>query len=437
MRRRLFPTILKGRDYVIIMVNSHINAALIPVFVIVICLLLAQHPAASQDRNSDMLATASTRVPNFLSQTGIGSKLQPGKIFPGSTDIVVKKNYGKPKTFVINSIVGISTIAGIGANLGINTFTDFDELTAINSNNSFRLPVKSESTMNGQMIPVAVPPAKSRLWIVAGGHAAIWAGTFVALNRAWYRDYPRSSFHFFDDRKEWKQMDKAGHVWTAYQLSRHSAESWKWAGMSDRQSAWLGGASAFAFQSIVEILDGFSDEWGFSIGDMEANLAGSAGFIAQQLLFQQQVVQVKFGYDPYNYEQLLKPRRDKLFGASLPEQLLKDYNSQRYWLSVNLNSLAQNSKLPAWLNLAIGYSADGLFGANSNLWTDDAGNRFDRSDISRVRRFYLSPDVDLTKIKTKSKLLKSVLFVVNMIKIPAPAIEYNSNGKFRIHALLF
>ncbi|HTF31320.1 MAG TPA: hypothetical protein VK625_20830, partial [Flavitalea sp.] len=41
---------------------------------------------------------------------------------------------------------------------------------------------------------------KSRRWIVAGGHAVTWAGTFMALNNAWYRDYPRSGFHFFDDR---------------------------------------------------------------------------------------------------------------------------------------------------------------------------------------------------------------------------------------------
>jgi len=294
-----------------------------------------------------------------------------------------------------------------------------------------------QSKHNQTLYPVPSPDDKSRLWVVAGGHAAIWAGTFIALNHAWYKDYPKAPFHLFDDRLEWNQMDKAGHVWTSYQLSRHSAASWKWAGMSDRQSAWFGGASAFAYQSIIEILDGFSEEWGFSIGDMEANLIGSAGYVVQQLLLKEQIFQVKFGYYPYDYPDDLKPRRDELFGTSLPEQLLKDYNSQRYWLSANLKSLSGSSKLPAWLNFAFGYSSDGLYGAESNVWTDDQGNYFDRTDIRRVRRFYLSPDVDLTKIKTKSKFLRSVFFIVNMIKIPAPAIEYNTNGKLKFHPLLF
>ena len=278
---------------------------------------------------------------------------------------------------------------------------------------------------------------KSRRWIVAGGHAVTWAGTFMALNNAWYRDYPRSGFHFFDDRKEWNQMDKLGHIWTSYQLSRHSAATWQWSGYNSTQSAWLGGASAFAFQSIIEILDGFSDEWGFSIGDMEANLMGSAGFVAQELLFKSQIVQIKLGYKPYDYPPDLKSRRDKLFGSSLPEQILKDYNSQRYWLTANIKSIFPSLSFPGWLNIAAGYSSDGLYGGRENVWNDSQGNYFDRRDIRRIRRFYISPDIDFTKIKTNNKLLRSVFFVLNIIKIPAPAIEYNTTRKFRLHALLF
>ncbi|RYZ35250.1 MAG: DUF2279 domain-containing protein, partial [Sphingobacteriales bacterium] len=254
---------------------------------------------------------------------------------------------------------------------------------------------------------------------------------------AWYKDYPKSSFHFFDDRREWSQMDKAGHVWTAYQLSRISAETWKWGGLSNRKAAWLGGASAFAFQSVIEILDGFSAEWGFSVGDMEANLIGSAGFVAQELLFRDQIVQVKLGYKPYDYSPELRTRRDQLFGTSLQEQILKDYNGQRYWLSGNVSKLAPGFGLPPWLNIAIGYGADGMLGGHDNTWTDKQGNFFDRRDIRRTRRFYIAPDIDLTKIKTNSKLLRSVFFLLNSVKIPAPTIEYNSSGRFKLHAIMF
>jgi predicted lipoprotein DUF2279 len=351
--------------------------------------------------------------------------------------------------YVISKVISLRTRSNNrhGSKKAIVIFTLFF-LTCLVTANANNLKVNDGDPNADRMLFVPLSPVdslpfknnhhhSSRLWLVAGGHAALWAGTFVALNSAWYRDYPKSSFHFFDDRKEWKQMDKAGHVWTAYQLSRHSGEAWRWAGFDERKSAWLGGAGGFAFQSIVEILDGFSDQWGFSPGDMEANLIGSAGYVAQQLLFKNQVLQVKLGYKPYDYPNDLRPRRNELFGTSLPEQLLKDYNSQRYWLSANIKSVAGGTGLPRWLNIAIGYSADGIFGGHSNTWTDKQGNYFDRNDIKRVRHFYLSPDIDLTKIKTRSKLLRSVLFITNMIKIPAPAIEYNTRGKIRFHAFMF
>jgi hypothetical protein len=56
---------------------------------------------------------------------------------------------------------------------------------------------------------------------------------------------------------------------------------------------------------------------------------------------------------------------------------------------------------------------------------------------ARYRQFYLSMDVDLTRIKTKSKVLKGIFSVVNFIKIPFPALEYNSLGQVKFHFLYF
>jgi hypothetical protein len=281
-------------------------------------------------------------------------------------------------------------------------------------------------------------PSPRRKWLVAGTHAALWGGSYLALNQAWYADYPRGKFHFFNDNKEWMQMDKSGHVWTAYQMSRHSAELWRWSGFEDNTSAWLGGISGIAYQSIIEIQDGFSTEWGFSWGDMAANIAGSAAYTAQELLWKEQRIQVKMSYWPYDYATPeLTTRRNQLFGKSTSERLLKDYNSQTYWLSVNVHSFLPDSKWPAWLNMAAGYSADGMLGGTENKWVDKEGTTHTRFDISRTRRLYLSPDIDLTKIKTRSKFLRATFFVLNMIKIPAPTLELNSKGKLRGHILYF
>ena len=278
---------------------------------------------------------------------------------------------------------------------------------------------------------------KKRLWIVTGANAALIGGSLIALNDAWYKDYPKTSFHFFDDNEEWLQMDKLGHVWTTYNVSRVAKNMWSWTGMKEKNAVILGGVTAVTYQSVVEVLDGFSSQWGFSWGDMGSNVLGAGAYVSQQLLWKDQRIQIKMSYWPYRYENSLLARRDQIFGSSLPERILKDYNSQTYWISANLQSFFPKANLPKWFCLSLGYGADGMLGARSNKWTDKQGNDFDRSDIIRTRKWFLSADVDLTKIKTKSKFLKTAFSILNMVKIPAPAIELNSQGKLKFHVLYF
>ena len=44
------------------------------------------------------------------------------------------------------------------------------------------------------------------------------------------------------------------------------------------------------------------------------------------------------------------------------------------------------------------------------------------------RQYYLSLDIDLTKIKTRSKFVRTLGFVANSIKIPAPALQISRKG---------
>lgn len=90
------------------------------------------------------------------------------------------------------------------------------------------------------------------------------------------------------------------------------------------------------------------------------------------------------------------------------------------------------SKLPRWLNIAIGYGAKGMYGGRINQWIDKEGIAFDYSEIKRVRLFYLSPDIDLTRISTQSKFLKTMFFILNFVKIPAPALQLSSDGSMRV-----
>jgi hypothetical protein len=290
-----------------------------------------------------------------------------------------------------------------------------------------------QSTGSGQISK----PDKKRIWIVGGSQAALWTGSFMALNKAWYADYPKESFHFFNDWDEWQQMDKVGHAWSSYQLSRLSGDMWRWTGIKDKKAIWLGGISGVAYLSIIEILDGFSAEWGFSTGDMLMNIAGAGLYVSQELGWKEQRIQLKMSYYPYSYDPQDKDRALDLFGESTAEKILKDYNAQTYWLSANIHSFFPDSRIPRWLNLSLGYNARVMLGGTENIWTDEAGNTIDRTEVERYRRFFLSVDVDLTRIRTRSKFLRSVFSVVNMVKVPAPALEWDSRGNFRGHLFYF
>ena len=279
---------------------------------------------------------------------------------------------------------------------------------------------------------------KKRVRLVTVVNIVGYTAILAYLNQAWYANYPRSPFHFFNDNAEWLQVDKVGHMYSAYIESRASAELWRWAGVSRNKRIWLGGLSGVAYQSIIEILDGFSAEWGFSWGDFAANVVGSGIFIGQEFAWDDQRIKIKFSSHRINYvNPQLEKRADEIFGSSTAQRYLKDYNAQTYWASVNLKSFFPKSKLPPWLAVAFGYGADGMFGATENVGYDAEGNiNFYRPDIKRYRQWYFAPDVDFTKIKTNSKAIRFLLTVLSAFKFPTPALEF-SNGKFKVVAIHF
>lgn len=274
-------------------------------------------------------------------------------------------------------------------------------------------------------------------WVVAANIAG-YGGIMTGLYAAWYSNYETTGFHAFDDSREWLQMDKVGHVYSAYAESMGSMELWRWTGIDRKKRIWLGGMSGAVYQTVIEVLDGFSEGWGWSWADFGANILGSGTLVAQELAWDEQRIKLKFSFHTKSYgDPQLEQRSDVLFGKSTAERLLKDYNGQTYWASVNLKSFFKKSNLPSWLSVALGYGAEGMFGGTENIGKDDQGNIvFSRPDIKRYRQWYLAPDVDLAKIKTKKKGIKVLLTVLNVLKFPAPALEF-SRGRLKFRVLHF
>jgi hypothetical protein len=252
-----------------------------------------------------------------------------------------------------------------------------------------------------------------------------YTSAWIGLNELWYKNYPHSSFHFFNDNAEWNQMDKFGHAMTAFQESRLSVDVLKWSGVPEKKAIIYGSLTGFILQSPIEIFDGYSAQYGASVGDLAANATGSALVLGQYLLWNDLRIQMKYSFHQTQYAKL----RPNVLGAHLSEQLLKDYNGQTYWFCGNIYSfLKKESKFPKWLNLALGYGSEGMVYAETK---NNVGKGY-----HSYRQFYLSLDIDLTKIKTRSSFLKKVFYTVNLIHLPAPALEFNKNG-LKVHPIYF
>jgi hypothetical protein len=287
--------------------------------------------------------------------------------------------------------------------------------------------LKAQSKFESFLTPADTLNKKRQNTVIVT-EATLASVTLIGLNQLWYADYAQSNFHFINDNNEWLQMDKVGHMYSAYHLGRFGAEMLNWSGASQKKQLIYGAGLGFAFLTAVEVLDGYSSEWGASSGDLIANATGTALYVSQELLWKEQRITPKFSFHTTKYANL----RPEVLGTSLNEQLLKDYNGQTYWLSVNLHSFAKESKIPKWLNVAFGYGADGML--TGNLQND---NPISVQNSDRFRQIYLSFDVNLTKIETKSHFLKTIFSVFNTLKIPAPTLEYSANKGLKAYAFYF
>ena len=276
---------------------------------------------------------------------------------------------------------------------------------------------------NGLDIDLASTVDKKKRNILLISEAAIYTGALVTLNQLWYADYPRSSFHFINDNAEWLQMDKLGHMTVSYYWGVAGIKAYKWVGMKRKNAIWYGGLTGTFFLTAIEVLDGQSAEWGASSGDLLANTTGSLLAIAQALKWNEQRIQLKYSYSPSEWAN----KNPEQLGENHLQRTLKDYNGQSYWLSFNLKSLfdIQYINFPQWLNVAVGHGANGMV------------SPYQKDKYSqRKRQFLLSLDVDLTRIKTKSKILNTVLHSFGFIKFPMPTLEL-SNGKLHAYSIYF
>ncbi|HYG20720.1 MAG TPA: DUF2279 domain-containing protein [Ohtaekwangia sp.] len=277
------------------------------------------------------------------------------------------------------------------------------------------------------LLALAQPPDsaqvnKKKLRRFVIGSAAGYGATLVALNELWYSDAGTQSFRFFDDNAEWKQVDKLGHFYSSFYFSYGASRALQSCHVAKRKADLIGALTGVGVLLPIEIMDGFSDAYGASSGDLIANAAGAAFYLGQSRLWNEIRIFPKFSFQRTGYARL----RPEVLGDSWASEALKDYNGQTYWLSVDVDKFM---RFPKWLNIAAGYGAHGM------IYARDHQNR-DHGYGDPYRQFYLALDLDLTALKTRSKALNTLIFFVNMIKLPAPAVSFSRHGS-RFHPLAF
>jgi len=97
-----------------------------------------------------------------------------------------------------------------------------------------------------------------RLQLVGISTATIYTGSIIGLNKYWYSNYERSSFHLFNDNREWNQVDKLGHIVTAYYVGKFGIDVLNWCGVEENKSMIYGGLLGSLVLTNIEILDRFS-----------------------------------------------------------------------------------------------------------------------------------------------------------------------------------
>lgn len=244
-----------------------------------------------------------------------------------------------------------------------------------------------------------------RATVVGGTYAGLWLALHLNMSKAWWGD--RAEFHFKNDWDGVLQIDKAGHAFSGYMMSYGLSEGLMGAGVSWRTATVAGSALGLIYQTYIELEDGFSENWGFSMSDMVANTVGAGYYLAQHYIPALQSFTPKYQYIPAAW-----------IGASrLSTTWIDDYNSSTFWMAIDVHNLLPASareSWPAWLGLALGYGVD-----------------IDES--RRERRYIVALDYDLTRILPEGgHLWNWFRQTLNYIKLPAPAVEFSPSPKFML-----
>ncbi|MFM7770465.1 MAG: DUF2279 domain-containing protein, partial [Bacteroidota bacterium] len=178
------------------------------------------------------------------------------------------------------------------------------------------------ATVSAQTNSIQETSLKNKKIIYYSSISGIALTSQIGLNELWYKNYPRTNFHFFNDNKEWLQIDKVGHAFSAYQLSQTFFAIHPEKEIHPFKASCIGSTIAFSYLLGIELMDSKSASWGFSSGDILANTSGIFFSFLNQSTRMKNNFHFKFSYTNSSYSNL----RPDVFGRNFQQRIFKDYN---------------------------------------------------------------------------------------------------------------
>jgi len=235
-----------------------------------------------------------------------------------------------------------------------------------------------------------------------------YAAAYVFVFAKGWWDNDSSHFHFENDFDYALNLDKFGHFAAGVILSETFYEGYRWAGLSEFKSYLFSGLSAMMTHIAIDVKDGYSPAWGFSIFDVLSGTLGGFLPMAERYVPVFKYVDLKWSYwinTTYYYDKSTH-RGDAIF--------TDDYVNQTFWASFKpyrLLPAGARKYYPSWLAFAVGLSIN------------ETAMDFHADDEDRRREVYLAFDYDLEAFRPQSRLARTLIKYLNYFKLPAPTIQ--------------
>ncbi len=262
-------------------------------------------------------------------------------------------------------------------------------------------------SLNNFSIPKFVGVASTTL--LAYG-AAYW----LILDKGWW-DEGKTDFHFENDFYYAKNLDKLGHFASGVLMGEFFYEGYHWAGVSERNAYLFAGSSAFLTHVAIDIKDGYSPEWGFSVFDVFFGTLGGFYPMAKRYVPLFKYFDLKWSYW-INSKAYYRTSDTGIF--------TDDYVNQTFWLSLKVYRMLPvkaRAYYPEWLAFAFGLSID------EGRFTHSKNGGFKKGHYE----IYFALDYDLEAFKPHSRLARTLVKSLNYFKLPAPTLQLYPD--FKIH----